>query len=1151
MGTLIGTHMTGVATLDFSDGYAYNVANGTFGQIAATSGTGTGTGSTGGTTSGSTGGTTSGGTGGTTPGGTSSGTAVIFAAGNDTLAIPSGTTSVTGNGDANDTALLQGDHGWFNITKNSDGSITVSDWHMGTLIGTHMTGVATLDFSDGYAYNVANGTFGQIAATSGTGTGSTGGTTSGSTGGTTSGGTGGTTSGSTGGTTSGSSTGIVNGTTVAFAPGADVLTPPNGVTSITGNGDPNDVLVLQGDHNWYNISRNTNDSFTVTDWHLGDLHNTTVTGVHAINFADGYSYDFATGTFSPTAAATTGASVATTTVPATAVVAPTLPQAQNPGDIVDARIENTTSQAAAAHDVSFGQVFADGDMPAGGQLIATINGQQVPVQMDVKTTYADGSVAMAVVTVDTPALAAGASTDIMLGRGTPATTAPALSPNDFVSHGYNAQLTLNFHNADGTQTPQTIDIGNALTQALAQGTAQTWLNGPLSSEVLVTVPINNTMHAVFAISGNADGTFSTDVQVYNSAGMQAAQTYSYDATITENGKTVYSQPNIQQYSLSSWHQTVYSNADPTYSDFVVHDVNYLQKTGAIASFDTSLGVTSAQLSSDAAKLAASNTGPMGPANVTQGMEMAGGRPDIGPTTQWSADYLASQSPVAYQVMIGEANASGSVPWNITDNNGQLLTITSNPNLWLDGRATSSQSLATNYSTTESASGWALDTAHMPDLSYIPYLMTGNPYYLSQLQDQANYDVASLDPGYRSGSEGLVSGTVRQIAWTLRDLTEAAFATPNADPLKGYFTNLANNNINHLVQQYITSGNGASEGQLQGYIFNSYDSTTNATWQQDFLAMAMAHASQLGFTNAGTFAAWENNFIAGLFLNGSNGYNPLEGTAYYLQMMNPSLAPSQAPVGQAAVATTWAQVYALTYGAGYTPTQLDGSPDMAGGYAAGAKGALASLYNATHSVDDLAAYAYVVQQTPNMQGGPNGYSTNQTYDITPVLPDGHQLLNTEIVNVIPDSSVTAPTPDSMLVAVSGHNVLQGGNGIAILMGGSGTDTLIGGTGNDFLFAGTGTERLSAGAGNNYLRGNAGADTFVFNPTDTAHDEVVGFKPGTDTIEIDGSAGLTAAGLISSATADANGNAVLHLSSQHSVVLDGIHLNQIAANWFHMT
>ncbi len=84
----------------------------------------------------------------------------------------------------------------------------------------------------------------------------------------------------------------------------------------------------------------------------------------------------------------------------TIVTNPVLPQAQNPGDIVDVQLQNNTSSTQPAGEITFGQVFADGDLPAGAQLIALINGQQVAVQMDVKTTNPDGSVRFAVLTVD-------------------------------------------------------------------------------------------------------------------------------------------------------------------------------------------------------------------------------------------------------------------------------------------------------------------------------------------------------------------------------------------------------------------------------------------------------------------------------------------------------------------------------------------------------------------------------------------------------------------------------------------------------------------------------------------------------------------------------------------------------------------------------
>src|SRR5215813_9497806 len=128
-----------------------------------------------------------------------------------------------------------------------------------------------------------------------------------------------------------------------------------------------------------------------------------------------------------------------------------------------------------------------------------------------------------------------------------------------------------FHNADGSTTPQTIDIGSVLSNAIAAGTAQYWLSGPLATEVRVTTPINTQMNATFDIRQNADGTFTTGVTVSNDAAYQTAQSFTYDAKVTDHGGVVFSQSNITQYSYSNWHQDIVSGGAAG-DLYIVHDI---------------------------------------------------------------------------------------------------------------------------------------------------------------------------------------------------------------------------------------------------------------------------------------------------------------------------------------------------------------------------------------------------------------------------------------------------------------------------------------------------------------------------------------------------------------------------------------------------
>ena len=86
----------------------------------------------------------------------------------------------------------------------------------------------------------------------------------------------------------------------------------------------------------------------------------------------------------------------------TLITAAAVPQpVAGTSDVVGLVWQNNQSSTLPGQYVTMGQVFKAGDVPAGSQLVAIYqnqNGQTVtePVQMDVKTTNADGSAAMTV-----------------------------------------------------------------------------------------------------------------------------------------------------------------------------------------------------------------------------------------------------------------------------------------------------------------------------------------------------------------------------------------------------------------------------------------------------------------------------------------------------------------------------------------------------------------------------------------------------------------------------------------------------------------------------------------------------------------------------------------------------------------------------------
>jgi Ca2+-binding RTX toxin-like protein len=865
-------------------------------------------------------------------------------------------------------------------------------------------------------------------------------------------------------------------------------------------------------------------------------------GGRTLTFIGQQTTSFTAAEFGLPASATSGSSGGSAnTTPVTTAAAtetdPVIVQPTQSGQVVGFLLRNNGTTALAAHEITFSETFADGAVPAGSQLVATIGGQQVAVQMDVKTTHADGSVAMAVLTLMQPALGADASASGMLSLASTQTAPAAIALSGLTAANYSVTVNLDLHNADGTSTDYALDVGSLLKTALANGTATYILQGAQVTEARFDVPIAGSLHLTFDVSLFADGSTATNVSFNNDIALAATGgTVDYDATITQNGSVVLQQSNISQIQYTSWNQEVYSNGAPQAQ--VVYDVAELEATGAIPNYDLTAGVDTATIAAEASQLGGSTYGILGSASVLQYMPTTGGRADIGPQPEWNVAWLMTQDPVAETYALDQAAAAGSVPWSFIDAETDIdLTVTQYPNLWVDGRASTSAGYTALTQAVSSATGWTADPAHQPDLSYVAYLLTGQQQYLYELNAQASWAESDDWTGYRQNGLGLVANgqdQVRQQAWSLREIDEAAYANPDGSAMKTYFTQMEDNNWQWLVSQIPTWT--AEEGQAYGYLPGNYGSGTIAPWEQDYFVSTAVEAAEQGNQDAVTFLKWESNFIVGRFLNADNGFAPQNGVAYNLTVSDASGAPLQ----------TWAAIETASAAAGQT-NDANWSQSQ-GDYAQLAEQSLAGIITVTESTAAIQAYGWLLAS-----GAPelNAIAGTQ-FDIVPRLTDG-QLLTANHVIISTDTSATTLTgtnDDQLIEAGSGNDTIYGGSGINILFAGSGNDVLIGGANADYLFAGSGADTLSAGAGNNFMQAGSGADIFDLSATDIATDIIADFKLGVDHLVIAGNGPSSAfvGNLLQTMTQDGSGNAVLHLSASHTVTLQGIGETSVTTSIF---
>jgi Ca2+-binding RTX toxin-like protein len=834
---------------------------------------------------------------------------------------------------------------------------------------------------------------------------------------------------------------------------------------------------------------------------------------------------------------------------------PDVPAAGASGELVGMTLQNASAAAQAAAIVSFGQVFKPGDLMPGTGLVAVINGVSVPVQVDVKALNADGSVRHAILTLQAPAIAGNGEVDVMLKQGA-APTGAALTAQDAIARGLNVTLDVNLRNADGSSTLKSVNVAQLLQSSIANGTVETWMSGSLASEFRVQTTLTTGLKAIFDIRVMADGNIRTDVILANDSTFTPnVNAFTYDVAVKQGGTVVYSEANMFHHANSTWHVEAWLRGEPAIN--VQRDVGYLIATGAVPALDTAQGVDAAAIAADYAALAAADTGPLGAAFVTQYMPMTGGRPDLGPIPEWYARYLLTQDARAFEVMMAQADAAGSVPWHYTaEATGDPVRVDQYPRLWIDSRGTGSGSVP-DMPPASALAGWTYDLAHAPALSYLPYLFTGSHYHLDELQAQAATEIASRSPAYAiaPGIMNPPAEQLRALAWTLRDLMDAAYITPDGDPMKGYFEGLVNQNLAQWKQLYITQNKMGAAGQIEGY-FESYNSANNgsiAPWQQDYLITVLGEAYARGYATAGELLAWMENFSAGRFTSAALGYDPIHGFAYYIPVVD----------AQGNIISSWAQLNSVAnaqFGSDWTTitNELLGYPDWAGGYAANARAAMATLVSVTGSAQAVEAYGYVISQTFNLAKG--SFEDNPLWNVMPKLADGTYLDSDDIlVQTGAGANFTGSAKNELVYGGTGNNTIAGGAGIDLLFGGQGDDLVQGGDGNDYLFGnqgndilqgGNGNDTLVGGTGNDTLTGGAGADRFYFNFGD-GRDTVTDFTPSQgDTIEIHNAAtyGIaTFAQLQTHMSQSANG-VTIALDANNSILLQNTTLAQLSAQQF---
>lgn len=559
--------------------------------------------------------------------------------------------------------------------------------------------------------------------------------------------------------------------------------------------------------------------------------------------------------------------------------------------------------AAGAVPFTMGQVFVPGHVKPGQSLSVA----DFPIQVDAKATHPDGSLRHAVVSGVVPSMAAGEVGAFKFQVG--AQRDHASVPKQGFDMARSVRVELTISGIKWIATPDPAQVLNL------------WLQGPVVDEWQVAAPLRDaagvehphlTIRVAARIYSAVPGQARMEVLVENCKTFAIGAHFNYDAAIYCGDALMFSQAAIPHYHHSRWRQTFWLDAARAQAAHVIQDLPYLIATKAIPNYDLTTRPDETALAGWGSRVTAANTGPMKIGPVARAMPGTGGRHDIAPLPGWTVAYLLSADMRPHKAMTAAAEGAGTWPTHYRDETtGYPVRTDNDKNKGISvhmNLANRGPLPVPRYITGTPVPPYEPDTSHQPSLAYLPYLISGDYFYLEELQFWAAWNPLQTDPTNHGMGAGLVKWQqIRGQAWSLRTLGHAAYITPDAHPLKEYFAKQVENNIAFYHQTYVV-GNPNALGMYDGSGRGSFPlggppaGIRSAPFQDDYFTWAIGNLVDLGFESARPLLEWKARYIVNRLTSPDFPWTHGADFSYRVRVL-----PTDP------IASTMGEVFQLTYG----------------------------------------------------------------------------------------------------------------------------------------------------------------------------------------------------------------------------------------------
>ena len=614
----------------------------------------------------------------------------------------------------------------------------------------------------------------------------------------------------------------------------------------------------------------------------------------------------------------------------------------NPSNTVS--IRETEGNTINNHPMQLGRPFVRGEIADYPQVL--VNGTPLLTQANVKTRWEDGSVKHAILNFIIPQIPANGTLNLSFQNQTNGHNSNALSNSQMLDSRFNFEATIQIRNTAG--------IGANIMSArhmLQNGDFEYWLEGEIATSVILADHSTNRQYDIGFDSHRSfrpifHATFwhqlnQVEVRYIGEVvNTELLQDFYYDLSIHGGDADkilLYEQSNITHHVMSRWTKKFWLTDRPAPKLNINHNLAYLAATTLIPNYNTSITIPESVIVErygDYTDVSIDKT-LFGNGLWAKYMPRPGGRPEIGPYPDWTVRWLYTGDWRDYEEAFVYADLAAAWPYHLREGRsdrffdfdqevnaiGRPVSMPARPTLWA-GRfdyapAQTNQedkvlplSDVLSSDATMGGHGWVPDKAHQPDPFSPQYLLSGEYWYLEEMQFLASYSALSDNHGFRGIAYepwGGIVGSARAAAWVFRNRVQTAVYSPDGTIEKDYFSTLTEHAIAYFEGRqnltgtrhentplWINARDQQTEGRSQ---FNNplhywhanfvpwfqvgcHDSLLvsgiNQPWMNNFMLYALGRAEELGF-EVSQLKDWAGVWLVEQLTN--PGFNPYLCAAY--------------------------------------------------------------------------------------------------------------------------------------------------------------------------------------------------------------------------------------------------------------------------------